>query len=768
MTSLNSTDLRPCAGLRGQISVVTLPLFTATIFLSALLLFAIQPMFTKMVTPSLGGTPAVWSVAMVFFQAALLAGYAYAHGLARFADPRVAITIHVGVLGVAMLLGLPIVFDSSWGVPPAEGTAFWLLGVYAVSVGLPFFAIAANGPLLQDWFRRTGHVHAHDPYFLYAASNLGSMLALLAYPFLIEPMLDLGEQSAAFSKGFALLALAIGLCGAVIAFGRARDFATAPGVTSVAPDVAAPSGTRQRLSWIGLAFVPSALLVAVTAQISVDVAAVPLLWVIPLALFLLTFVLMFGHRSAGAMGPLLAVQPAAIALLLAQPILTALAGSWVVGLVLTLAAFFINAAVCHGALYARRPEARHLTEFYLFVSLGGVLGGIFASLLAPVLFSTVLEYPLMVVAALLARPGLIAEARRIGFAWVGAALFALALIAVLIDRNGAFVRMLPDIVLFGALGLVMAAVILARPRPVLLVAASATGFAMLHLIASSGMIVERTRSFFAVHVVRMTPGGDGHMLMHGNTVHGIERMRDAAGRALTGPPEPLSYYHAKGALGETLEAQRKALGGRFGSVAVIGLGAGAMACYRREGERWTFFEIDPEVVRIAREPRLFRAVGVCAPTSEIVIGDGRLTMAARADRHDLIVVDAFSSDSIPVHLLTREALQMYGDRLNPGGAILIHISNRHLLLHQTVANAAHAAGMVAAFRADRPDVAGAFGTTYKSQVLAMLVTPDREVLADLSARAGQWRPMPAEAGARPWTDGYSNILEPLLRAKGWR
>src|SRR6266487_4488412 len=338
--------------------------FAAAIFVSAALVFMVQPMFTKMVLPRFGGAPSVWSVAIVFFQAALLAGYAYAHWLTRYAGGRVSVALHLA-LSIA----------AGWDRPPAAAHALWLIGLFTASIGLPFFALAANSPLLQAWFARTDHPAAGDPYFLYAASNVGSFLALVSYPTLIEPFVRLADQARFWSVGFCLLIVLLIACGVLLW--------RSPGAASTADDVTPARPTWQdAVSWVALAAVPAGLLIAVTAHISTDVAAVPLLWVLPLALYLLTFVIAFARRPIIPHWLVVALQPpfvvALVAVIIFDPLKTII---WVVAMHLTV--FFVNALMCHGELARTRPPARDLTAFYLCISAGGVVGGVVTALIAP-------------------------------------------------------------------------------------------------------------------------------------------------------------------------------------------------------------------------------------------------------------------------------------------------------------------------------------------------------------------------------------------------
>ncbi|MEO1694899.1 MAG: class I SAM-dependent methyltransferase, partial [Pseudomonadota bacterium] len=390
--------------------------FAGTLLLSAALLFSVQPIFAKMVLPHLGGSPSVWAVAMCFFQAALLAGYCYAHALNRFAPLRFAPIIHLTVCVIAVFalpFGLPAFADE----PPSGNMYFWLIAVLTVGVGLPFFAVSANAPLLQAWFARSGHPHAHDPYFLYGASNLGSLTSLLAYPFLIEPLIGVEAQRAVWATGFVTLIVAIAVCGLLIAAHLANsDDATADAskqATSEATSDDAGASTvtaEDRIGWIALAFIPSALLVAFTTHVTTDIASAPFLWVIPLATFLATFVIVFRDTSLIPHAPVLRLHPLIAATAMLTIVAPAVIATPVAG-VIGFAAFVITTLVCHRALYERRPRAADLTEFYLYMSLGGVLGGMFAAIIAPQVFTSVVEYPLLVLAGLLARPGAVAALR---------------------------------------------------------------------------------------------------------------------------------------------------------------------------------------------------------------------------------------------------------------------------------------------------------------------------------------------------------------------
>jgi hypothetical protein len=718
--------------------------FSATSFLSALLLFCIEPMFSKMVLPVLGGTSAVWSVAMVVFQGLLLAGYIYAWAITTKLPLRSALYVHLGVL-IAASFFLPVAMTTMLGEPPAQNIALWLIALFLVSIGLPFFAVAANAPLLQAWFART--TQGGNPYFLYRASNFGSFVVLLSYPVVIEPLWGLSSQSRLWTIGYALLALGITACGVfTLASGRTADTAQAP--------VARGNLTwHDRAAWAVLGLIPSGLLVAVTAHISTDVASAPLLWIAPLALYLLTFVLAFTDKPAIPLKWLLAVQPFTIALLAVllfwDPVL-----NWGFSLLGHLAAFFVAAMVCHTLLFRRRPDAGNLTEFYVWMSFGGVLGGIFAALVAPAIFNTVLEYPLLMLAAFAVRPDL----RNLSVKnWLTDSGFVAALSIVLAAAYLTLeARHAGSGLTIYATAVIAAAAILPflLRKPVIVVSLAAVLFAVTGLFPPGQDILYRGRSFFGVYKVLNQDGY--HLFFHGTTAHGAEEIRDPQGDLITGTPEPLAYYYRGGALGNAVEAARAAH--PLHRVAAVGLGIGAMSCYRAAGEQWTFYELDPLVVRIARDPALFRSLSVCAPGMPVVIGDARLTLKNAPRDTDVLILDAFTSDSVPVHLLTREAFALYKSKLSPHGVIVFHISNRNLELADVVKASAAANGMVSS-------VHYALTKASKSRKFSPEVVMVAHNTSDLAAlKLGRdWTPAKPDPGFRTWTDDYSNILGILLQ-----
>ena len=735
---------------------LVLIVYTAAIFVSALLLFSVQPLFTKMVLPRLGGSPAVWSVAMVFFQSLLLGGYAYAHYLMRLRNRMIPVAVHLVLLAIA-LLTLPLSIASGWGEPPTSGYAFWLLGLFAVSIGLPFFALAANNPLLQAWFVRTGHPNGPDPYFLYASSNIGSFLALLSYPVLLEPMFTLRTQNLIWTGGYGLLIVLIATCGVLLLRSPAS---AAVDVLAEHVDAPAPAWIL-RARWIFLAAVPSGLLIAVTAHISTDVAAAPLLWVLPLSLYLLTWVLVFQSRPLLPHRWMLLAQPLAIAGVI---VLLAIGGEQ--NLLLTLGGhqlcFFIIAMACHGELARTRPPSKYLTGFYVALSFGGMVGGLFAGLIAPFTFSWIAEYPILLALAALCRPPGGAERlpRWSRWYWPFLGLLAVVLIAPTYSE-GKTMNWLDEhrVWVVGAVGVLSALLALGlNANRWKIFATVAVALVLIRAYPSDDGRVETVRSFFGVHKIVVTPHGQYHVLMHGTTIHGAQKFQNDDGTPITGRPEPITYYHKDGGIGQAITAIRERKGGPL-RAAVIGLGAGTLACASGPGETWKFFEIDQSMVDTARDPRYFTYIQNCEPDLKPVIGDARLTFAREPDGiYDLIIVDAYSSDAIPIHLATEEAMEIYKDKLAPQGAVLMHVSNRHLELASVVVGIAEANDLKSWVYSEdsNRDNEYIFSTS-------VVVSAREEADVGKLASSEQWALTEAEDNQRVWTDDYSNVLGAVYR-----
>ncbi len=833
MTAGASASSNPRPRPAGAGAVV--PVFATAIFLNAALLFAVEPMFTKMVLPLLGGTPSVWNTCLLFYQGALLAGYGYAHLTSRWLTvPRQA-ALHLACLAGAMFL-LPVALPPG-AAPPPGGSAEaigWLLARLTTVLGVPFLLLAAGAPLLQRWFSTTRHPSASNPYFLYVASNLGSFAALLAYPVLIEPRLRLGEQSVRWAQGYGVLVLLVlaaavqgwrwrrhgaeegerlpleeearsplevagegggadggvvmqredtggnemvrgesGGEGNVVVGGAPRPrivFPTNnPSASASAHSSPHPSSTHHspvgtttsnptpsptltptrawRLRWVLLSFAPSSLLLGVTTFLSTDIAAVPFLWVIPLALYLLTFVLTFAQRPLLNRRLMLALQVGLVLALLltigSNPAdhLHALAA-------LHLVAFFVCTMVCHRELADARPRAEHLTEYYLWISLGGLLGGVFNVLLAPALYDTVVEYPFALILVLGLRPAWRTAAPATRAAILDVAI-PLAILALMV--TGYHLPTAPgrwgDVVLYGWLGLLGVVAASCFQRPLRLAMAGAALFLGNEIGLGEGDdTLYQGRSFYGVYRVRRW---DNYVLLqHGTTTHGGQSL--VASRKT----EPLTYYHRQGPLGDLFRLTTDSVSPR--RVALVGLGTGTTACYARAGEQWSYFEIDPLIVAIARDPRLFTYLRDCQPGVRIVMGDARLSLAREPDgSYDLITLDAFSSDAIPVHLVTREALAMYRRKLRPGGIVAFHISNRYLDLRPVLVELARDARMAGAIVDRDVDDEEKDDLHYGSRWVAL--ADGAHYLAPLVREAG-WDVLAPSASVRVWTDDYSDVL----------
>jgi hypothetical protein len=720
--------------------------FSSTLFLSSALLFLVEPMFAKMVLPLLGSAPGVWNTAVLFFQAALLAGYAYAHSSTGWLGARRQAILHCGLLLLPILV-LHIAIPSGW--TPGQGNPIgWLLVVLLVSVGLPFFVVSSTAPLLQRWFASTLHRAAADPYFLYGASNLGSAIALLGYPALIEPRLTLSAQVRLWSIGYGVF-IALVVASAVVLW---RSPARAILETKEDPP---QTGQRDmtpggRLRWVAMAFVPASLMLGVTSYLTTDLAPIPLIWIIPLSLYLFSFVLVFSTRG----GRVRQLMGRALPILALPTVLTILLNGrkplWVLVL-LHVATFFVAAAVCHGQLARDRPPPRHLTEFYLWIAVGGVLGGAFNALVAPVVFNSLAEYPLALVLACLLRPRPAetpsgAGQLRLDLGAPIALAFLTIALGLAVRGVGINDELARRALVFGLPALACVALI---DRPVRF------GLAIAGMLLASAMpflaqnrVIYSNRTFFGTHEVVVAGSEQFHLLMHGTTVHGAQSL-DPAHR-----DDPLTYYARSGPLGQIIADYEE--GQSSPAVGVIGLGTGSLACYARQGEQWDFYELDPDVARIARDPHLFTFLTDCAPSARVILGDGRLSISrAAAGHYGLIVIDAFNSDTIPTHLLTRQAIHLYLAKLAQGGIVAFNISNRYLNLRPVLADVAANAGLVSLWRDDSAiDPTEAASGKFASSWLVMA----RRIEDVDGLVSDHWERLHGRHGVRVWSDDYSNFL----------
>ena len=492
----------------------------------------------------------------------------------------------------------------------------WLIGLFIASIGLPFFALSANGPLLQAWFARTDHPDAKDPYFLYVASNIGSFLALVSYPLAIEPLVRLGDQARLWSAGFYVLIALIAGCGVLL--WRSAD--QPPSAAAEGAAEAAPPTWRDAATWVTLAAVPSGLLVAVTAHISTDVAAVPLLWVLPLALYLLTFVIVFQRRPIIPHWLVVDVQPIFLLGLIAVTFFTPFETIvWIIALHLVV--FFVSVLMCHGELARRRPAPKYLTGFYLWMAAGGVIGGIAAALVAPRLFNWVAEYPILLALTVLCRPGLaLPSDRRNRYLLLGASAAAVLALILLARYPDA----IEDKLFQTAIGALLVASVLFWQHP--LPFAVIVAFVLIANHVAYDQSIMMLRSFFGVHKITETSDGRFRLLTHGTTLHGGQRIYSDDGQPVDGRPEPLLYYYDHSAIAQAIDAVRSRVGGPI-RYAVIGLGSGSLACRAEPADTVHYYEIDPASIRIARDPKLFTFLSECGSNLQITLGDARLTLA---------------------------------------------------------------------------------------------------------------------------------------------
>jgi hypothetical protein len=722
-------------------------LFASTLFTSATLIFIVEPMVAKLLLPRLGGTPAVWNTCMVFYQTVLLAGYGYAHLLSRRCSLSTQMALHAVLLVAAATQ--PISIPADWAPPVDHSPIAALLLELTQAAGLPLLALFATAPLLQNWFAQGDDDAARDPYFLYAASNVGSILALLAYPLVIEPTSTLSAQRTVWAAGYCLFVALTLTCGWVVR--RRRTSNSSPETAPVGPQtqpLADPTTWRrrqfQRARWTVLAFVPSSLMLGATTYITTDVASAPLLWTIPLALYLLSFVIAFSNYR-----PLPAVFAwritASAIVVLATILSVGLTLPGVSSVLLHLVALFCLAVALHTLLAQERPDATRLTEFYLWIAVGGVCGGLFNTLLAPFLFTGVAEYPIAILAAAwLLQPPVRAEWRWQNLLPPATAGVSVLVLIYFFSHDQATPATMT------ATGLVLVFSYLTGVR-----GRFGLGLCVLCVFCAGwlgtrppGDLLYASRTFFGVLRVWNAPDQHQHRLTHGTTLHGAQSTVSSEVN------EPLSYYGRVAPVGQIFQARSHQL--EQAGIGVVGLGAGSLAAYARPGQRWTFFEVDPEVERIARDPAYFSYLQRCGSACQVELGDARRSLSrAGAPDFDLLILDAFSSDAIPVHLITREALIVYLQHLRDGGLLVFHISNRHLALRPLVGALVAEQHLAARAQFFRVGVADA-GLAPSEWVVA------GRHEADLGAVATdpRWQKLTG-AGQRVWTDDFSDILSVL-------
>lgn len=727
---------------------LAVPLYAITLILSAFLLFSVQPMFSRMILPLLGGTPSVWNTAMVFFQAALLGGYAYAHLTTRFLSPRLQAVLHIVLLSLCALT-LPFAIPPGTALPSGDeaNPMFWQLGLMVVALGGPFLILSGCAPMLQRWFSTTSHKDAANPYFLYAASNFGSFAALIAYPTLIELTLGTQAQSNAWFYGYIALIVMI----AITALMTLRNgTGTHPAHTETAMENVPRVTNKDRFQWLIIALIPSSLMLSVTTYITTDIASIPLIWIFPLSLYLITFIIAFARKPIISFNVAYVFQTTLMAIICVLFMRNQNGISFYPALI-HLVAFFLCALTAHLALAARRPHAKHLTEFYLIISLGGCLGGVFNTLIAPNIFPVAFEYPIGLVLAMfvpfiaglmkiekqeLAKNGFILIpivlvslgsifGQQIGGWQIFCVVSVLAMLLFIMNRSASFVLVLGIMVVF-----------IFHPGLNWLT------ISKLHYL---------DRNFFGVSRVVDSRNGNVRMFTHGTTLHGAQALIDPY--KLT----PLTYYYKEGPVGDIFKIARDLH--QPLKIAALGLGTGTVTCHGEKSDQFDFYEIDPAVIRIAKDPSMFTFLSECGPKVNVIEGDARIKLAEAPDHsYDMIYLDVFSSDSIPVHMMTREAFEVYFAKLKPNGIIAINISNRHLRLAPLVASIAKDLNAETRFKT-HPNKSLAPGIIITSAKYS-IVTRNQDVIKQLDGVYKDWAPVD-EPLIRPWTDDYANFMKIL-------
>jgi hypothetical protein len=745
-------------------------LFSLASFLASALLFSVQPMIGKMVLPVFGGSPAVWNTCLVFFQGTLLCGYLFSYGVRRtgLTGRRRTAVFYLVVFAALLATGYlmqPIVLRPGNDRLPSldDSPAFVLLGILCGSAMLPLVLVAATAPLVQGWFALTGHSRSNDPYFLYAASNAGSLLALLAYPFVVEPNLGLTAQRDLWKTGFLIMATLVLACGIVAQrLSRFRPSGSLADGRDSQPAEArlAPSNW---LRWIVLVFIPSSWLMGVTAYLTTDLASIPLMWIIPLALYLLSFILAFARSAAGL------VRAATLSLpyLIVPLVLVMIAGFvHLLWIPLHLIAFFAGSLACHGALADLRPPARNLSVFYVMIALGGLLGGTWNALIAPLMFNRVVEYPLALVLACLAAPGFKSRddgrsgrdrLRDMAFAGV---VFLSTLILVTNQAGmGDSALGVLGVMIASGMGILSCVTAQRRPFRFALVVAGVTAAGALSP-GVSGRLLHIERNFFGVLRVTHDAELNVNRLFHGSTLHGQQSLDPALRH------EPSTYFTRSGPIAQVFRAIDRRLNLAGARIAILGLGAGTLASYAQTGQRWTFYEIDSAVERIARDPRFFTYLWDCeAEAVDIILGDARQRLQGAPDNaYQLIVLDAFSSDALPVHLLSREAIRLYRTKLAPGGLLLFNLSMRYLDLDPVIGQQAADAGLVCRVCHDVLVSEDEVRAGKQPSIWAVMAANQTD-LGSLAADA-RWQPPTLRPRSAVWTDDYSDIASYLRFAQG--
>ena len=783
--------------------------FSLTLLVSSFLLFLVQPMIGRMLLPSLGGTPAVWNACVLFFQAILLGGYAWAH----YGPPKLGVRNHLLVhlvllAGVCFLLPMQLVED--WAVPVDGNPLGWLIGQLVLCVGLPFFVISSSAPLLQRWFGLLGDDGDSEPWFLYAISNTGSLVALISYPFLFERYMGLTDQGWFWAFGFMLLAILFVVCGYVTLklapdelLARTQLNEDCLSEACLGEDrldeVAGPLSWSQRVKYIILAAIPSSLMLGVTTVVSTDVGSFPLMWSIPLALYLLTFVFVFAKRTLIPHRWLTYVMPL---LLLLMPLIALIdPGRNPIQLIaLHFGVFFIVAMVCHGELSRLRPPVSQLTEFYLMMSIGGVVGGAFNTLLAPVAFNEILEYPLMLIAAcwVLPRRGTAQpvsdhlQENKLGRSWslkgivsqIGVQPFLVAAclgIAWMIVSSMEVPTLARIALGFGIPAVVCYTIIESPKRFAICYTCLALACPGLMSIRE---VITKERGFFGVNEVALIEDGEFRILINGQTIHGKQRTDQ------TTNPDPLSYYHNQGPIGDVFEFY----GSQQTQVAAVGLGVGSLAAYCQPSQTFDFFEIDPVVCKIAQDERYFNYLSSAQGKINLILGDARIQLDSirssmlsspsskspfspvsfssakkeklvspstgsddsRDSYYDLMIMDAFGSDAVPLHLMTVEAVKLYLELLDEDGLLVFHVSSKFIDFAPLGAGITEHFGLSSAIKVDLPSAEQQ--KLGRNPCIYMVMSRDGSLVNKFLDSGRGWRKID-NSRKLIWTDEHANVLD---------
>jgi len=728
--------------------------FALTAALSAFLLFLVQPLIAKPILPLLGGSPSVWITCMVTFQLLLLLGYTYTYASSRCLAVRHQTLLHLTLFGVSLML-LPVALHTA--TFEAHGyPRLWLMVTLVLSVGGPYFLLSGNAPMLQLWAANTSHALARNPYPLYAASNAGSFVGLLAYPLLIEPNFSTSRQFAIFTAGYLCLVLGF-LCCAILMWRNERTLAISTPVTrETSPD------TRQLARWLGWSAIPASLLFGTTTFIITDIASVPLLWIIPLLLYILSFVVAFSGRKWNTHVLLVSYFPLGTLTLfyaMSGPLANRFGISRIGAIALALSALFTAAVLFHRRLYELRPRAEDSSLFYVLLALGGAIGGCFNGFIAPLIFRTAAEFPLVLAISLLVAllPGFLSpcppRTRRFPtmvtvillLLLVSGRLYLASALNVLDFPHVAIDGILLSVVLFTAF-LVSDWVYRGPGRTLLAVVVTAVLGGYLGGASGNSWIHEE-RNFFGISRVRNDPGHDRRIYLHGVTVHGMQSTENAFRLS-----PAVSYYRPPGDIIANLPAA--AAGAPIG---VVGLGIGTVACYAKPGQEMDFYEIDPASIHIATDPDYFTYMRDCPGKRQIIVGDGRITLSKAPDgRYGLIIMDAFTSDAVPMHLMTLEALTMYGEKLRPDGLIAFNISNHYLNLLPVFRTLADELGWKGLYLVNLVE-----GDSLELSSIWLVLAKDDNNLRHMK-QLPEWKPLPPESGKQyRWTDNYTNLLSIL-------